>query len=154
MRRRRTLQQQLFQEQQQCALPAAVPSKTSKMQCAVVYLVELFHSSDSSPHLPELLLMLHRGLAISSSEEQLALSLLGGPAFTLALNNQELMKTDEMNFELLGPGVHTAGEKHSTAVLQLRADSAHGAHCCVANHARAVWPCDCVFGIWHFTCCN
>ncbi|WIA18306.1 hypothetical protein OEZ85_009771 [Tetradesmus obliquus] len=51
-----------------------------------------------------------RGLAISSSEEQLALSLLGGPAFTLALNNQELMKTDEMNFELLGPGVHTAGE--------------------------------------------
>ncbi|WIA38592.1 hypothetical protein OEZ86_001902 [Tetradesmus obliquus] len=49
-----------------------------------------------------------RGLAISSSEEQLALSLLGGPAFTLALNNQELMKTDEMNFELLGPGVHTA----------------------------------------------
>jgi hypothetical protein len=50
-----------------------------------------------------------RGLAISSNEEQLALSLLGGPAFTLALNNQELMKMDEMNFELLGPGVHTAG---------------------------------------------
>jgi hypothetical protein len=63
-----------------------------------------------------LLLMLCRGLAISGSEEQLALSLLGGPAFTLALNNQELMKTDEMNFELLGPGVHTAGVE-STATL-------------------------------------
>lgn len=50
-----------------------------------------------------------RSLAISITEEQLALSLAGGPAFTLALNNQELMKTDEMNFELLGPGVHTAG---------------------------------------------
>eukprot|EP00878_Enallax_costatus_P025349 GHUV01027119.1.p1 GENE.GHUV01027119.1~~GHUV01027119.1.p1 ORF type:complete len:499 (+),score=150.84 GHUV01027119.1:978-2474(+) len=50
-----------------------------------------------------------RSLAISITEEQLALSLVGGPAFTLALNNQELMKTDEMNFELLGPGVHTAG---------------------------------------------
>lgn len=51
-----------------------------------------------------------RSLAISVNEEQLALSLSGGPAFTLALNNQELMKTDDMNFELLGAGVHTAGE--------------------------------------------
>lgn len=50
-----------------------------------------------------------RSIAISSNEEQLALSLQGGPAFTLALNNQELMKADDMNFELLGPGVHTAG---------------------------------------------
>jgi hypothetical protein len=53
-----------------------------------------------------------RSLAISSNEEQLALSLQGGPAFTLALNNQELMKADDMNFELLGPGVHTAGMQH------------------------------------------
>jgi hypothetical protein len=53
-----------------------------------------------------------RSLAISSNEEQLALSLQGGPAFTLALNNQELMKADDMNFELLGPGVHTAGRNH------------------------------------------
>lgn len=51
----------------------------------------------------------YRSIAISSNEEQLALSLAGGPAFTLALNNQELMKADDMNFELLGPGVHTAG---------------------------------------------
>jgi len=50
-----------------------------------------------------------RSLAISSNEEQLVLSLAGGPAFTLALNNQELMKADDMNFELLGPGMHTAG---------------------------------------------
>lgn len=51
----------------------------------------------------------HRSLAISVSEEQLALALHGGPAFTLALNNQELMKAEDMNFELLGTGVHTAG---------------------------------------------
>lgn len=51
-----------------------------------------------------------RSLAVSGNEEQLAVSLSGGPAFTLALNNQELMKTDDMNFELLGAGVHTAGE--------------------------------------------
>jgi hypothetical protein len=50
-----------------------------------------------------------RSLAISANDEQLALSLACGPAFTLALNNQELMKTDDMNFELLGPGVHTSG---------------------------------------------
>eukprot|EP00882_Tetradesmus_deserticola_P027471 GHRQ01030421.1.p1 GENE.GHRQ01030421.1~~GHRQ01030421.1.p1 ORF type:complete len:115 (+),score=32.29 GHRQ01030421.1:204-548(+) len=82
-----------------------------------------------------LLLMLRRGLAISSSEEQLALSLLGGPAFTLALNNQELMKPDEMNFELLGPGVHTAGERvglqRGTA-----GDSVAGVEHCPAEHAR------------------
>lgn len=51
-----------------------------------------------------------RSISISTNEEQLALSLAGGPAFTLALNNQELMKANDMNFELLGPGVHTAGE--------------------------------------------
>lgn len=50
-----------------------------------------------------------RSIAIAVSEEQLALSMAGGLAFTLALNNQELMKADEMNFERLGPGAHTAG---------------------------------------------
>lgn len=73
-----------------------------------------------------------RSIAISSNEEQLALSLQGGPAFTLALNNQELMKADDMNFELLGPGVHTAGE------LQHRVDQdparAKACSCYPINH--------------------
>lgn len=60
-----------------------------------------------------------RSLTISSNEEQLALSLAGGPAFTLALNNQELMKADDMNFELLGPGVHTAGVHTSVVCICL-----------------------------------
>ncbi|GBF89931.1 cilia- and flagella-associated protein [Raphidocelis subcapitata] len=50
-----------------------------------------------------------RFLAVSPGEEQLALALEGGPAFALALANQELMKPEEMNFEPLGPGVHTEG---------------------------------------------
>jgi hypothetical protein len=63
------------------------------------------------------LLLACRSIAISSNEEQLALSLAGGPAFTLALNNQELMKAVDMNFELLGPGVHTAGMPAGAAQL-------------------------------------
>lgn len=50
-----------------------------------------------------------RSLAISLNEEQLALSLGGGAAFTLALHNQELLAADGMNFEPLGAGGHTSG---------------------------------------------
>ena len=89
-----------------------------------------------------------RSLSISASEEQLALALHGGPAFTLAINNQELMKPDEMNFELLGAGVHTGGAFSRVAPVSLRWTGAclsHGssrARCDTrrtrcATHARA-----------------
>lgn len=61
------------------------------------------------------------------------MSLAGGPAFTLALSNQELMKADDMNFELLGPGVHTAGEGALVCV-----SVAYGAGCGLPGLAKAL----------------
>jgi hypothetical protein len=56
-----------------------------------------------------------RSLTISLNEEQLALGLENGGAYTLALNNQELMKPEDNNFEVLGSGAHCAGRfRHRT----------------------------------------
>ncbi|GMH45741.1 hypothetical protein BSKO_13704 [Bryopsis sp. KO-2023] len=48
-------------------------------------------------------------MAISPSEDQLACTLENNQAYTLALANTEIMKTDDMNFELLATPFHSKG---------------------------------------------
>lgn len=49
-----------------------------------------------------------RSLAISPNEEHLACSLDNGAAYTLPISNQELLKVEDMNFEVLGGSYHSA----------------------------------------------
>jgi hypothetical protein len=59
-----------------------------------------------SPHFLALAGPARSYLAVSPSEESLACSLENNQAFTLLLSNQEIMKQDEMNFEVLGTPNH------------------------------------------------
>ncbi len=53
-----------------------------------------------------LLVVVSRYLTVSPNEEQLICSLENGQVYTLLLSNNEIMKADEMNFDVLGTNNH------------------------------------------------
>jgi hypothetical protein len=82
---------------------------------------------------------------VSPGEEQLALALEGGAAFTLALTNQELMKPGDMNFERLGAGGHSEGAVGGTLARRTRGAASTEAAVAMAvqtaapRHSHAAW---------------
>eukprot|EP00198_Chlamydomonas_reinhardtii_P011942 XP_001701279.1 flagellar associated protein [Chlamydomonas reinhardtii] len=74
-------------------------------------------------------------LAISPNEEHLVASLENNQAFTLLLSNQEIMKQDEMNFEVLGTPNHAG----PITGLDVCVRKALIASCCSTDRSVRLW---------------